>query len=109
MLRKSAAGETGGYRGDVYYTRNFYCCVKMLNGEEWRSWICVMTAANQTQFTLNMIVRELATRMRLLADRTFSLDLSVHSYAVVSASLPGKIRRVVLDRGKEARRGCSER
>ena len=37
-----------------------------------------------------MIVRELAARMRLLADRTLSLDFSVHGYAPLPPSLPEK-------------------
>ena len=90
MSRKPAADAPGDYRGDVYYTRNFWCVVKMLNGQEWRSWINVRTAANQNHFTLNMIIRELRNQMQLPANRNLYLDDSWHSFAPLPASLPEK-------------------
>ena len=90
MPRKPAADAPGDYRGDVYYTRNFCCVVKMLNGQEWRSWINVRTAANQNHFTLNMIIRELRNQMQLPANRNLYLDDSWHSFAPLPASLPEK-------------------
>ena len=90
MPRQPAASAPGDYKGDVYYTRNFWCVVQMMNGEEWRSWINVSTAPNQNHFTLNMIVQELRKKMQLPANRSLCLDDSWHSFAPLPASLPEK-------------------
>jgi hypothetical protein len=87
MSCRRASVPTGGYTGDVFYLRNFYCCVKQLNGMEWRETVSVMTAANVNKFTLSMVVREVIRRMQLLADRTRVLDDSMHSYATLPSSL----------------------
>ena len=49
-----------------------------------------MSAANQNQFTVNMIARELRNRMQLPANRCLELDDSWHSYAPLPASLSEK-------------------
>ena len=88
MPRRRAADETGGYTGEVYWTRIFSCCVKKLNGLEWRGTVNVMSALRTNIFTLNMVVRELVRRMQLPADRHLCLDDNWHSYAPLPASLP---------------------
>ena len=80
--------DAGGYRGESYWTRNYYCHVKQLNGLEWRGTVNVMSAVDTNIFTLEIVVRELVRRMQLPADRHLFLDDAWHSYAPLPASLP---------------------
>ena len=87
MPRRRAAVGTGGYTGDVFDTRDFYCCVKQLNGLEWRETVNVMSAVNVNNFTLSMVVQQVRCRVQLPAGRTLVLDDSMHSYASLPTSL----------------------
>ena len=87
MPSRRAALSIGGYRGDVFYLRNFHCSVKLSNGTEWWDTVSVMTSPNDNKFTLPMVVRQVICKMELLADRTLCLDDSMHSYAPLPSSL----------------------
>ena len=87
MPSRRAALSIGGYRGDVFYLRNFFCSVKLLNGTEWWDTVSVMTSRNDNKFTLPMVVQQVIRKMQLPADRTLCLDDSMHSYAPLLSSL----------------------
>jgi len=87
MPRRRAASSNGGYSGDVFYLRNFYCRVKLFNGTEWRDTVFVMTSPNDNKFTLSMVARQVVRKMELPTDRTLCLDDSMHSYAPLPSSL----------------------
>ena len=87
MPSRRAVVPTGGYTGDVFYLRNFYCSFKQLNGTEWWDTVSVMTTANDNKFTLRMVVEQVILKMQLLAGRSLCLDDSMHSYAPLPSSL----------------------
>ena len=87
MPRCRAAVVLGDYTGDVYYTRNFFCCVKRLDGSEWRGYVQVMSAANANTFMLGMVVQAVQYKLQLPDDRTLLLDPFFHSDIWVPFSL----------------------
>ena len=87
MPRRRAAVVPGGYTGDVYHTRNFHCCVKQLDGMEWRGTVNFMTAANVNNFLLGMVVQEVRRKLQLPDDRTLLLDPFFHNDIWVPFSL----------------------
>ena len=87
MPRRRAASSIGGHSGDVFYLRNFFCRVKLLNGTEWRDTVSVMTSPNDNKFALSMVVNQVVRKMELPTDRTLCLDDSMHSYAPLPSSL----------------------
>ena len=68
MLRRRATVGTGGYTGDVFYTRNFNCCVKQLDGLEWRGTVNVMSVVNANNFTLSMVVQDVRRKFQVHAE-----------------------------------------
>ena len=87
MPAKATASGSKGYTGEVSHARRFDCCVTRLNGEEWRQAFCLMSAANQDQFTLGIVGKAVVRRMKLPADREIQINDSMHSFATLSPSL----------------------
>ena len=87
MPPKKAAAASGSIPGEVYYTRNFTCIVRRLNGEQWQRTINLMSEANRNHFTLKMIYWEIVRLMELPDDRTLMIDDSRHSFNTLPPSL----------------------
>ena len=87
MPPKKAAAAYGRIPGDVYWTQNFNCFVRRLNGEQWQRTVNSMSKANRNHFSLDMIYREVVRLMELPDDRTLVLDDSRHSFNTLPRSI----------------------
>ena len=80
MPPKKAAAACGRIPGDVYWTQNFICSVRRLNGEQWQRTINLMSEANRNHFFMDEMYWEVVRLMALPDDRILRLDDSRHSF-----------------------------
>ena len=73
--------------GDVYYTRDFHCYVRRVDGTQWYQKFSLMSEANKDHFTFGMVYQKVAQLMELPNDHTLVIDDTKHSFNPLPSSL----------------------